>query len=90
VGLEPLGNVEQFKTDQAARIRKFLTTLAKKDALLHSYINDRVAVLQNEVKANRLTTEDVALLLDNDYARVYEVMSHGSTPAFRWIIIWII
>lgn len=81
--------LEDFQKEQAGRIRAFLKRLAKNDKLLISYVNDRVVVLQNEVKANRLTTEDVALLMDSDYTRVYEVMSQGSAP-MRWIIIWII
>ena len=56
--------------------------------MLKAYINDRVAVLEEERKKNKLTSEDVALLLDSDYCRVYEVMSKGS-EAYRWIIIWI-
>ena len=80
--------LDDFQKQQAGRIRAFLKRLAKNDKLLISYINDRVAVLQNEVKAKRLTGEDVALLLDNDYSRVYEVMSKGSQPQ-RWINIWV-
>ena len=59
------------------------------DDLLVRYINDRVAVLHDEVEDERLNTEDVALLLDSDYSRVYEVMSQGSAPQ-RWIVIWIV
>ena len=83
------GDLEDFEKDQAGRVRAFLKRLAKNDKLLISYINDRVVVLQNEVKANRLTTEDAALLMDSDYTRIYEVMSKGSQP-MRWIVIWII
>ena len=50
---------------------------------------NRVAVLRNEVERKRLDSEDVALLLDSDYSRVYEVMSQGSAP-MRWIVIWIV
>jgi hypothetical protein len=81
--------LEDFEKEQAGRIRGFLKRLAKNDKLLLNYINDRVVVLQNEVKAKRLTNEDVSLLLDSDYTRIYEVMSQGSQP-MRWIIIWII
>lgn len=89
--LEPIepGELKDFQTEQAGRIRGFLKRLAKNDKLLLRYINNRVAVLQDEVKRGRLTTEDVALLLDSDYTRVYEVMSQGSQP-LRWIIVWII
>ena len=89
--LDPIkpASVKAFQKAQALRIRKFLARLAKNDPLLHSYINDRVVVLEAEVKAHRLTTEDVALLLDSDYTRIYEVMSQGSVP-FRWVVVWII
>jgi len=90
VSLDPIqpDELQDFQTEQARRIRAFLERLAKEDDLLVRYINDRVAVLR-EVQDDELTTEDVALLLDSDYSRVYEVMSQGSTPQ-RWIIIWII
>lgn len=89
--LEPFepGELEEFQKEQAARVRGFLTRLATRDKLLLRYINDRVPVLQEEVEKGRLTSEDVALLLDTDYTRIYEVMSKGSQP-MRWIIIWII
>jgi hypothetical protein len=89
--LEPIDPLElkDFQKEQAGRIRAFLKRLAKNDKLLLRYINNRVAVLQDEVKRGRLNTEDVALLLDSDYTRVYEVMSQGSQP-LRWIIVWII
>ena len=89
--LEPIqpGELDDFQKEQAGRIRGFLSRLAKNDKLLLRYINDRVTVLQDEVKRGRLTTEDVSLLLDSDYTRVYEVMSQGSQP-LRWIIVWII
>jgi hypothetical protein len=89
--LEPFepGELEDFQKEQAGRIRGFLKRLATRDKLLLRYINDRVAVLREEVEKGRLTSEDVALLLDSDYTRVYEVMSQGSEP-LRWIIIWII
>ena len=90
MSLDPIqpDELQDFQTEQARRIRAFLERLAKEDDLLVRYINDRVAVLR-EVQDDELTTEDVALLLDSDYSRVYEVMSQGSTPQ-RWIIIWII
>ena len=90
MSLEPIepGELKDFQTEQARRIRAFLERLAKEDDLLLAYINDRVAVLR-EIGDDELTTEDVALLLDSDYSRVYEVMSQGSAPQ-RWIIIWII
>jgi hypothetical protein len=94
--LEPIepGELKDFQAQQAGRVRGFLTRLATDDDLLLRYINDRVGVLRHELKRDdlgddRLTTEDVALLLDSDYSRVYEVMSQGSQP-LRWIIIWII
>jgi hypothetical protein len=89
--IEPIepGDLEDFQKEQAGRVRGFLKRLAKNDKLLLRYINNRVAVLQDEVKRGRLTSEDVTLLLDSDYTRVYEVMSQGSEP-LRWIIIWII
>ena len=89
--LKPIkpGVLTAYQKAQAVRIRKFLKSLATNDPLLISYINDRVVVLENEVKAKRLTTEDVALLLSDDYCRVSEVMSQGSAPQ-RWIIVWII
>lgn len=89
--LEPISpeELKDFQKEQAGRVRGFLKRLAKNDKLLLRYINNRVVVLQDEVKRGRLTTEDVALLLDSDYTRVYEVMSQGSQP-LRWIIVWII
>jgi hypothetical protein len=93
--LEPIepGELKDFQEQQARRIRCFLTRLASDDDLLLRYINNRVSVLQDELKRDegddQLTTDDVALLLESDYSRVYEVMSQGSQP-LRWIIIWII
>jgi hypothetical protein len=91
VSLKPISpkQLAAFEKAQAIRIRAFLKRLATSDPLLKAYINDRVAVLEEERKKNNLTSEDVALLLDSDYTRVYEVMSKGSQP-YRWIIIWII
>lgn len=88
MSLEPIepGELKDFQEAQAGRIRAFLKRLAKDDDLLLRYINDRVAVLRKE---KDLTTEDVALLLDSDYSRVYEVMSQGSAPQ-RWIVVWIV
>jgi hypothetical protein len=90
-GVKPIAasDIRDFQIQQAGRIRKFLKRLAANDRLLIRYINDRVVVLQDEVKAKRLATEDVALLLDSDYSHVYEVMSQGSEP-MRWIVIWIV
>ena len=82
-------DIKDFQTQQAGRVRAFLERLAMDDDLLVRYINDRVAVLHDEVEDERLNTEDVALLLDSDYSRVYEVMSQGSAPQ-RWIVIWIV
>jgi len=91
VSLEPIEprDIKDFQTQQAGRVRAFLERLAMDDDLLVRYINDRVAVLHDEVEDERLNTEDVALLLDSDYSRVYEVMSQGSLPQ-RWIVIWIV
>jgi len=91
VSLEPIEprDIKDFQTRQAGRVRAFLERLAMDDDLLVRYINDRVAVLHDEVEDERLNTEDVALLLDSDYSRVYEVMSQGSAPQ-RWIVIWIV
>jgi len=91
VSLEPIEprDIKGFQTQQAGRVRAFLERLAMDDDLLVRYINDRVAVLHDEVEDERLNTEDVALLLDSDYSRVYEVMSQGSAPQ-RWIVIWIV
>jgi len=91
VSLEPIEprDIKDFQTQQAGRVRAFLERLAMDDDLLVRYINDRVAVLHDEVEDERLNTEDVALLLDSDYSRVYEVMSQGSAPQ-RWIVIWIV
>jgi hypothetical protein len=91
--LEPIGpgkDLEDFQTQQAVRIRKFLTRLASDRDLLVRYIEDRVKVLRGpEAKKLGLKNEDVALLLSSDYSRVYEVMSKGSQP-MRWIVIWIV
>ena len=91
MSLEPIEprDIKVFQTQQAGRVRAFLERLAMDDDLLVRYINDRVAVLHDEVEDERLNTEDVALLLDSDYSRVYEVMSQGSAPQ-RWIVIWIV
>jgi len=91
VSLEPIEprDIKDFQTRQAGRVRTFLERLAMDDDLLVRYINDRVTVLHDEVEDERLNTEDVALLLDSDYSRVYEVMSQGSAPQ-RWIVIWIV
>lgn len=91
MSLEPIEprDIKDFQTQQAGRVRAFLERLAMDDDLLVRYINDRVAVLHDEVEDERLNTEDVALLLDSDYSRVYEVMSQGSAPQ-RWIVIWIV
>ena len=80
--------LKDFQQAQAERIRAFLGRLAEEDDLLRRYIEDRGAVLRG-VDPKELYGEDVALLLDSDYSRVYEVMSQGSAPQ-RWIIIWII
>jgi hypothetical protein len=94
VSLEPIkpddyGELKDYQEAQAGRIRAFLAELAKDDALLHDYIEDRVGVLQRWVEGGGLVNEDVALLLDSDYSRVYEVMSKGSQP-MRWLVIWIV
>jgi hypothetical protein len=90
-GLDPIepSDLNEYQTQQAARIRTFLKRLATDDDLLLRYINDRVAVLADEAKDEEgLTNEDVALLLDGDYSRISEVMSQGSEP-LRWINVWI-
>jgi hypothetical protein len=94
VSLEPIkpddyDELRDYEEAQAGRIRAFLAELAKDDALLHDYIEDRVGVLQRWVEGGGLFNEDVALLLDSDYSRVYEVMSKGSQP-MRWLVIWIV
>jgi hypothetical protein len=91
VPLKPIkpANLAAFEKAQAKRVRTFLQLLAKDDKLLVAYIDDRVTVLQAQVKAKKLTHEDVALLLDSDYTRIYEVMSKGSAPQ-RWIVVWIV
>ena len=91
MSLDPFSHAEliDFQKDQAGRIRDFLTRLANDPTLLRDYINDRVAVLRKEQDAGNLTSEDVALLLDSDYHRVYEVMSKGSAPQ-RWVVVWVV
>lgn len=94
MSLEPIkpddyDELQDFQEAQAGRIRAFLAELAKDDRLLHDYIEDRVSVLQRWVDGGGLFNEDVALLLDSDYSRVYEVMSKGSQP-MRWLVIWIV
>ena len=91
MSLEPFepDELKDFQAQQAARVRDFLKRLATDDGLLLAYINDRVAVLRRETESGQLGSEDVALLLSDEYSRVYEVMSQGSQPV-RWIIIWII
>lgn len=94
MGLEPIkpddyDELKDYQEAQAGRIRAFLMELAKDDDLLHAYIEDRVAVLHRWVEGGGLFNEDVALLLDSDYSRVYEVMSKGSQP-MRWLVIWIV
>jgi hypothetical protein len=94
VSLEPIkpddyDDLRDYEEAQAGRIRAFLAELAKDDNLLHDYIEDRVTVLRRWVEGGGLFNEDVALLLDSDYSRVYEVMSKGSQP-MRWLVIWIV
>jgi hypothetical protein len=81
--------LDDFQAAQAARIRVFLGRLADEDDLLRAYIKDRGDVLRGEVEGGRLIGEDLALLLSDDYSRVYEVMSKGS-KARRWLITWIV
>ena len=91
MSLDPFSHAEltDFQKDQAGRIRAFLTRLADETDLLRDYINDRVTVLRKAQDAGELTSEDVALLLDSDYHRVYEVMSKGSKPQ-RWVVVWVV
>ncbi len=94
MSLEPIkpddyDELKDFQEAQAGRIRAFLAELAKDDGLLRDYVEDRVSVLQRWVDGGGLFSEDVALLLDSDYSRVYEVMSKGSQP-MRWLVIWIV
>ena len=92
MSLEPFeqDELKDFQREQAVRVRTFLTRLAEDDDLLLAYVNDRVAVLRgwsdDEIP---LTSEDVALLLDGNYSRVYEVMSQGSKPT-RWVVVWVV
>lgn len=86
----PGDDLEDFQEQQAGRIRVFLARLADDDDdLLRRYIDDRVDLLRNEGEALGLQNEDIALLLSDDYSRVYEVMSKGSAPQ-RWIVVWIV
>ena len=88
--IDPIsGEIDDFQRAQAERIRDFLARLDEEDDLLRRYFKDRVTVLREEVEAERLTSEDVALLLDTDYSHVAEVMSKGS-KARRWLVIWIV
>ena len=94
MGLEPIkpddyDELRDYEQAQAGRIRAFLAELAKDDGLLHDYIEDRVSVLQRRVEGGALFNEDAALLLSDDYSRVYQVMSKGSQP-MRWLVIWIV
>ena len=73
---------------QHDRIRAFLGTLAN-DAALRAYINDRVTVLNGEVAANRLTSEDAALLLEGTHSRVQQVMSKGGGRV-NWVVTWVV
>jgi hypothetical protein len=73
---------------QADRIRDFLKRLAKDDVLLLRYVKDRDAVLREEEKAGRLTTEDVALLREGSYSQVAEVMSKSEGEPQWWIVCW--
>ena len=81
--------LKDYQEAQAGRIRAFLAELAKDPDLLRDFIDDRVTVLQRWVDGGGLFNEDVALLLSDDYSRVYEVMSKGSQP-MRWLVIWIV
>jgi hypothetical protein len=81
--------LKDYQEAQAGRIRAFLAELAKDSDLLRDFIDDRVTVLQRWVDGGGLFNEDVALLLSDDYSRVYEVMSKGSQP-MRWLVIWIV
>jgi hypothetical protein len=86
--LEP-EDVLEFQQEQAARIRKFLSGLARDDELLLAYFRNRVEVLQEAAREGPLEAEDVALLLESNHSRVSEVMQKGSA-AVRWICIWIV
>lgn len=79
----------EYQSAQATRIRNFLGTLVSDPKMLGAYFQNRAAVLQDEVAAGRLTGEDMALLLSDDYSRIQKVMSLGSAPQ-RWLVIWIV
>ena len=91
MSLEPFeqDELKDFERDSAVRIRDFLGSLAASDDLLLEYINDRVAVLRAVQDEGNLTSEDVALLLDGNFSRVYETMSKGSKPQ-RWVVVWVV
>jgi hypothetical protein len=79
---------DETQRAQAGRIGAFLARLAKDDALLGRYIRDRAAVLEDEVEDERLTIEDMELLLADDYSRVSDVMSKGEGEPQWWIVCW--
>ena len=79
----------EYQSAQATRIRGFLGTLASDPKTLGAYVQNRAAVLQDELAAGRLIGEDIALLLSDDYYRIQKVMSLGANP-HPWLIIWIV
>jgi hypothetical protein len=82
---EPLLPPEALGPEQAEAIRNFLLRLADEPDLLVEYVRNRVAVLRD----SGLSEESQALLLENNFTRVNEVMKQASTPV-RWLCIWIL
>jgi hypothetical protein len=76
----------QFQQEQADRIGAFLKRLAANDQLLLAYMSNPEVALRDEVANDNLILQDVALLLEGSYARVKEVMSHGSLAGIIWVV----
>jgi hypothetical protein len=84
---EPLMPPEALGPEQAEAIRNFLLGLADDPDRLVEYVRNRVAFFRENDTG--LSDEAQALLLEDNYTRVHQVMKQSSTPA-RWLVIWII
>jgi hypothetical protein len=89
--MKPVGKTGQRKayfTALANELEAFLVGLQKSDPDMISFIEDRVAYLNNpKVK---LTDDAKAILLQSDYAVVQEIMSYRKSTAVRWVCIWVV
>jgi hypothetical protein len=84
--LDSLGEREEFFERIAKEIEAFLLRLEASPDDLVSYVNNRVAFL-NETD---LSDQAKALLLESDYSVILEVMKYRESQAVRWVCIWVI